>query len=565
LNIFACEGIIAMTAVLLSQTEAGHGLRGHLPWLLEVLACPCCRDPEPGRTRGEVRCPHVDDHFFLEGGIVYARDQEEPLHFDVQRKVVESLEKARGTYDLPMERLLLLPEEQETRNVLNWLRAQSRTRGCLRVLQLSAGRGWAANALAEDGHQVVTGDLLDDPYIGLGCAVRLRDHTGNPFACVRTGTTDLPFLRESFDGVFCFDALKSVPDIERFFQEVGRVLRPGGLFLALQEPFRGALTTQIQRLLDSNHYRLARWWLPGKLDRTADPQMVYLRSQLGASKHEMRRRVPFCVTQGESAGLQTTVLPTAVALQLSSELKCPGTSEATQPAWVDSLAGVYALDIHRLHAIIERARQSLGYDLIPELLNHWRLLGNIEGVLLARKDRSQPSDFTSSGPLDPERSRRLDALLLACATDGFVPIHGVHPVQVEGQDRYCWIQPQAGLLVPAGSSLEVTIRCPGKPFCDAPVRIEFRLETERLPLAVVLVDAGGRVTFKLPIPASLMRHGSLFIGITSNFGFLPSDFNPGPGGDTRLLAVQLHGVRPAHSPPEDPDAVLHQIVSRLTP
>jgi ubiquinone/menaquinone biosynthesis C-methylase UbiE len=506
----------------------------------------------------------VSDHFSLENGIVYAADQEEPVQLHAQQRVCESLERARGTYDLPMERLLLLPEDQETRNLLNWLRALLRGRGSVRILQLNAGRGWAANMLAEDGHQVVASDPMDDPHLGLGCAVRLRNQTGNPFACVRTEPTLLPFLPESFDCVFCFDGLAKITDLERLFQEVGRVLRPGGLFLALQEPFRGALTTQTQGLLNTDHYRHARWWLPGKLDRGADPEMVYLRARLGASLNEMRRRVPFCVALGESAGLQTTVLPTPAALTLSPDLNYPSAPDGKQPDWLEVLARAYALDIHRLHDMIERANQALGYDVIPELFKHWLLVGNMDGVLLARKDWSQRFHFAPPGPMDSERSRRLDPLLLSCAPDSFLPIYGVYPVQVEEQDRYCWIQPQAGLLVPASPSLELTVRCPAKPFCDRPVRMEFRLESERLPLAVVLVSAGRRVTLKLPIPASAIRHDSLFISIISNFGFLPSDFNPTSSSDTRLLAVQLHGIRAVQSRGVDLDAVVHQIVSILS-
>jgi hypothetical protein len=539
-----------MTAALLSQPEAAGNLRSHFDWLLEVLACPACRH------QGEPRCRHLESHFSLRDGIVYPADQEALLHLAPQRKIWESLEKARGTYDLPMERLVLLPEENETRAVLDWLRTLLRGRGPLRILQLYARCGWAARALAEDGHQVVAGDVLDDPHIGLGCAVRLRDQTGHGFACVQTGATALPFHPESFDCVFCFDTLRQISDLERLFQEVSRVLRPGGLFLALQEPFRGVLTTQTQRLLDTTFYRVARWWLPGKLSRGAEPEMVHLRSQLGASLHDMRRRVPFYLANGEAAGLQTTVLPTAVALSLSPDFRPATAVDEKQPAWLGSLARAYALDVDRLRAMVERASQTLGYDLLPELQSHWVFVGNMDGVLLARKGDSELSPFPTSGPMDPERCRRLDPLLLACTADGFLPIYGVYPVQIEEQDRYSWIQPQAGLLVPASASLEVTVRCPAKPFCDRAIRIDFRLETERLPLAVVVVEAGKKVTLKLPIPASAARHASLFVGITSNFGFLPSDFNPAPGCDTRLLAVQLHAIRAGQSTANDTDAVL---------
>jgi SAM-dependent methyltransferase len=428
-----------------------------------------------------------------------------------------------------------MPEDKDTRALLDWLRNLLRGRAPLRILQLNARQGWAARALAEDGHQVVAADVLDDQQIGLGCAVRLRDRTGQRFACVRIGPTSLSFRPEAFDCVCCFDTLRHIPDLERFFQEISRVLRPGGLFLALQEPFRGALTTQTQRLLDTAYYRLARWWLPGKVSGLADPAITHLRSRLGATLHDARRRVPYCLALGEAAGLQTTILPVAVALDSPADGK--------RPAWLDSLAKDYRLDIDRLQGLIEQASQNRGQGLIPELLSHWMLIGNIDGVLLARKGGPALETFPATLPVDPEHARRLDPLLLGCTLDGFVPIYGVHSVHMDEQERYSWIQPQAGLLVPAGTALEMTLACPPKPFCSAAVRIELRLETEPLPVAIFLVSPGKRTTLRLPIPVSVAKHDSLFVNITTNFGFMPSDFNPAPGSDTRLLAVRLHAVR----------------------
>jgi hypothetical protein len=427
---------------------------------------------------------------------------------------------------------------------------------------LSARRGWAARALAEDGHQVVAGDVLDDPYIGLGYAVRLRDKIGPPFICIRTSPDALPFRSETFDCVCGFEILRSIPDWEPVFQEVSRILRPGGLFLSLQEPFRGVLTTQAERLLDTPFYQLARWWQQHTPAQPAGSEIPYLRSRLGATVHEIRRRVPFCLAQGEAAGLQMTILPTAVALSLSAEFTSLVPANEKRPAWLDSLAGAYRLDSNRLHSLIDWARQSLGYDLLPELLSHWVLVGNIDGVLLARNSRPELQPFPALPRRDPEQVRHLDRLLLACATDGFVPLYGVYAIQMEGPDRYCWIMPRAAVLVPASRALEMTIHCPDtRPFWPGPTRIDFRLGTEPFPLAVVLMRVGKRVTVKLPIPPAAVQQDAVVLVITTSFAFLPSDSNPGPGCDTRLLAVQLHGVRASQMPGEDLGLVLRQAIS----
>jgi SAM-dependent methyltransferase len=533
---------------------------GDCPWLEEVLACPSCRRLPPGQPQRKHVCRHLETHFCLRNGIVHPAGEEASLLLRAQQNVWEILERAAGTYDLEEEKLLRMPENPETRAVLDWLRKLLRERGPRRILELNARRGWAACALAEDGHQVVAGDILDDSHIGLGCAVRLRDLSDQGFACVRAGPTTLPFLPEAFDCVYCFQTLSQTADLEQVFEEVHRVLRPGGLFLALQEPFRGALTTQTQRLHDATLYQLARWWLPGKLSRGANPDFIYLRTRVGATAHATRRCVPFCLARSKEAGLQTTVLPSSVALSLSSDPQLPAASDGKRPTWLHSLARAYALDADGLNALVEMARQALGYDLVPELLSHWRLIGNIDGVLLARKGGDELDPFLRLQPTEPGDCRRLDPLLLACAPDGFLPIHGVYPVQVEEQERYAWIQPDAGLIVPASDSLQVTVRCPAMPFCRKPVRIEIRLETERLPLAVFMVYPGQKVSLRLPIPASAVRHASLFVSIRANLGFLPSDFVSGPNCDTRLLSIQLHSIcgQVAES---DPGTVLRRVLS----
>lgn len=553
---------VRMTCIQSSLPEIGGDLAGHLPWLEEVLACPACRHPDPRAVHEDFRCPHLQTHFSLRNGIIRAEDEDTPLHDSARGETWEILEKAAGTYDLADDKLLVMPEEEESRSVLDWLRRILGARGPLRILELNARRGWAARALAEDGHQVVAGDVLDDAHIGLGCAVRLRSLTGHRFACVHTDPTALSFLPEAFDCVYSFGLVRQTPDLERVFQEVSRVLRPGGFFLALQEPFRGVLTTQTQRLRDSALYRLARWWLPGQLPCSANPEVIRLRARLGTVVHENRRRVPYCLAHGEAAGLQTTILPTAVALSLPPNLEFPTPADGTQPAWLSSLARAYGLDPDRLRAMIEAARQSLGYDVIPELLNHWLLVGNIDGVLLARKGGHGRRPFPALPPTQAEHCRRLDPLLLACAPDGFLPIYGVYPVEIGTRERSCWIQPEAGLLVSAGPSLDLTVRCPAKPFCSRPVRVEFRLEGERLPVVVTVIRPGKEVALKVPIPAPLVHHASVLVGIRATWGFLPSDFNAAAGCDTRLLAVQLHSVRTSQAQESDVGTILRRILSR---
>lgn len=88
-----------------------------------------------------------------------------------------------------------------------------------RVLDLGCGGGQLGQALADAGAHVVGADLdVDD----LAEAVR-RGGT-----CAAADGTQLPFLEGAFDGVVCSNVLEHTPDPSAVFDEIERVLEPGG-------------------------------------------------------------------------------------------------------------------------------------------------------------------------------------------------------------------------------------------------------------------------------------------------------------------------------------------------
>jgi 2-polyprenyl-6-hydroxyphenyl methylase/3-demethylubiquinone-9 3-methyltransferase len=94
-----------------------------------------------------------------------------------------------------------------------------------RVLDLGCGAGFLANHLAAQGHRV-TG--LDTTAEALAVA---RAHDVTRTATYELGdATRLPYPDASFDVVCALDLLEHVDDPVRLIAEVGRVLRPGGLF-----------------------------------------------------------------------------------------------------------------------------------------------------------------------------------------------------------------------------------------------------------------------------------------------------------------------------------------------
>lgn len=96
----------------------------------------------------------------------------------------------------------------------------------LRVLDIGAGIGGLSAAFAKKG-AIVTAIDVDDGYQNLSkigykeCGVEVESQLFDG--------GDLPFSDESFDIVCCFNIFEHVPDLERLFREMQRVLKVGGI------------------------------------------------------------------------------------------------------------------------------------------------------------------------------------------------------------------------------------------------------------------------------------------------------------------------------------------------
>jgi len=88
-----------------------------------------------------------------------------------------------------------------------------------RVLDLGCGPGYYSRALRSAG-AVVTGVDADQGEVG--------DTEGEVGASLLADARTLPFEAGTFDGVFCSNMLEHAPDTSRIFDEIERVLRPGG-------------------------------------------------------------------------------------------------------------------------------------------------------------------------------------------------------------------------------------------------------------------------------------------------------------------------------------------------
>jgi SAM-dependent methyltransferase len=87
------------------------------------------------------------------------------------------------------------------------------------VLDLGSGPGHYTHALQRAGARVVALDLGAD---------NIRQAARSGIGAVLSDGTRLPFPSAAFDGVFCSNMLEHTPTPEGIFDEIERVLRPGG-------------------------------------------------------------------------------------------------------------------------------------------------------------------------------------------------------------------------------------------------------------------------------------------------------------------------------------------------
>jgi ubiquinone/menaquinone biosynthesis C-methylase UbiE len=93
------------------------------------------------------------------------------------------------------------------------------------VLEAACGTGQGLGLLSRIARSVTAGDY--SPEV-LAIA---RRHYGSRFDLKQFDAQQMPFTAVSFDVVILFEALYYVPNVERFFRECQRVLRPGGTLL----------------------------------------------------------------------------------------------------------------------------------------------------------------------------------------------------------------------------------------------------------------------------------------------------------------------------------------------
>ena len=102
-------------------------------------------------------------------------------------------------------------------------------------LDIGAGRGIASYALARQGFEVTA--LEPDPSAIVGAAAirSLAVEARLPIAVVQDVSERLPFADGAFDVVFARAVLHHMRDLDSACREMQRVLRPGGILIAVRE------------------------------------------------------------------------------------------------------------------------------------------------------------------------------------------------------------------------------------------------------------------------------------------------------------------------------------------
>ncbi|MDD4972556.1 MAG: class I SAM-dependent methyltransferase [Paludibacter sp.] len=106
-------------------------------------------------------------------------------------------------------------------------------------LDMGAGIGWVeCYMLKQVKSRMIALECSDDIYNGLGRSVVLKKHNGCEFLSLVADMHNVPIVDNSIDIVFMVDALHHFDNLRKLISEVHRVLKPGGHFWAINEPYR---------------------------------------------------------------------------------------------------------------------------------------------------------------------------------------------------------------------------------------------------------------------------------------------------------------------------------------
>lgn len=226
----------------------------HHPWL--KLQCPDCAT-DAVRDGGAAYCPRCFRRFEERDGILHL------LPSSIEQEALKRREKegwgklVTTDYAAHRDYYLNLPfVEENLPQSTHYREAARQFRPAARYLAPLAGKrgldlggqfGWAAWQFSSLGAQMALADFNDGAVSGLGAAKVYLD-AGARFDRLCVDAERLPLADAQFDFVFCCAFLHHLTDPLRAVAHVGRVLRPGGVFIAINESFLPFWMTRRQAL-----------------------------------------------------------------------------------------------------------------------------------------------------------------------------------------------------------------------------------------------------------------------------------------------------------------------------
>ncbi|NJN10181.1 MAG: methyltransferase domain-containing protein [Richelia sp. RM1_1_1] len=106
---------------------------------------------------------------------------------------------------------------------------------CGIALDIGAGNGIASYALSKDGWQVKALEPDSSNLVGVGAIYQLATENKLPIEVIQEFGEKLPFENQTFDLVFARQVLHHAQDLQQLCNEINRVLKPGGIFIAVRE------------------------------------------------------------------------------------------------------------------------------------------------------------------------------------------------------------------------------------------------------------------------------------------------------------------------------------------
>jgi SAM-dependent methyltransferase/uncharacterized protein YbaR (Trm112 family) len=216
--------------------------------ILELLRCPACT-AELREDGAELACLGCARRYEVREGIPLLVPEAGP-GMEAKRNEIAgwvALAREQGWYEPDDAVDLALPfvcrdlgwddDEWRANEFSFGLLLERYVRRGMRVLEVGAGKCWAAQHLVPLGCEYVGTDLVADSNIGLGRGALYERRVG-PFPRVQADGERLPFADDSFDLVFCVAALHHAVDLDAMVAEMARVVRRGGVVAALNEGTR---------------------------------------------------------------------------------------------------------------------------------------------------------------------------------------------------------------------------------------------------------------------------------------------------------------------------------------